>query len=119
MVIDDDIDLINLYTSSLKAAGLETVGVNQSAAAHEMALLVQPDLFIIDLMMPDVDGFEMCTMLRKNQLFRNTPILVVTALADANSKTTAMKAGASDYITKPFRMDELKERINKLLQDNQ
>jgi DNA-binding response OmpR family regulator len=116
MVVDDDEDFTNLYKTALAAAGYEATAVNQSTAAVEMAYLVRPDIFLIDLMMPELDGFQLCRLLRADPLFRNTPIIIVTALTDTDSRMVAMGAGANDYLTKPFQVDVLKARINALLE---
>jgi len=116
MVIDDDEDFTNLYKTALKAGGFDTTGVNQSTTAVEMAYLVQPDVFVIDIMMPEIDGFQLCRLLREDPHFRNTPIIIVTALTDEDSKLVAMGAGANEYLTKPFPVDMLKARINALLE---
>lgn len=115
MVIDDDEDFTHLYKTALDATGFEASVVNQSTVAIEMAYLVQPDIFVIDLMMPDIDGFQLCRMLRADTHFTRTPIIIVTALTDEDSKQIAIGAGANDYLTKPFHIDELKARINSLL----
>ena len=114
MVIDDDEDFTNLYKTSLRILGFDPTAVNQSTAAIEMAYLVQPDIFVIDLMMPELDGFQLCKLLRAESIFRHTPIIIVTALTDEDSKLVALGAGANDYLTKPFHIDELKSRINTL-----
>ena len=116
MVIDDDEDFTNLYKTSLRLSGFGATAVNQSTAAIEMAYLVQPDIFVIDLMMPELDGFQLCRLLRSDPLFKLTPIVIVTALTDEDSKMVAMGAGANTYLTKPFHIDELKSRINSLLE---
>jgi len=116
MVVDDDEDFTNLYKTALRAAGYDTSAVNQSTVVAEMAHLIQPDVFVIDLMMPDIDGFQLCRMLRADPLFKRTPIIIVTALTDTDSKFVAFGAGANDYLTKPFRVDDLKDRINALLE---
>lgn len=116
MVVDDDEDFTNLYKAALTAAGFDASTVNQSTAVVEMAYLIQPDIFVIDLMMPEIDGFQLCRMLRADQLFRRTPIIIVTALTDTDSRLVALGAGANDYLTKPFRVDDLKARINALLE---
>jgi DNA-binding response OmpR family regulator len=115
MVVDDDEDFTNLYKTALSAAGYDATAVNQSTAVIEMAYLVKPDAFVIDLMMPEIDGFQLCRMLRADQLFRRTPIIIVTALTDLDSKIVALGAGANDYLTKPFRLDDLKSSIDALL----
>lgn len=119
MVVDDDEDFTNLYKTALIAAGFEATAVNQSIAALEMAYLIKPDIFLIDLMMPELDGFQLCRLLRADPLFRNTPIIIVTALTDADSRMVAMGAGANDYLTKPFQVDVLKARINALLESRE
>ena len=116
MVVDDDEDFTKLYKTTLKAAGYDATTVNQSTAVIEMAYLIKPDIFVIDLMMPELDGFQLCRMLREDPNFKHTPIIIVTALTDTDSKLVAMGAGANDYLTKPFRVGELKSRINTLLE---
>jgi DNA-binding response OmpR family regulator len=116
MVVDDDEDFTNLYKTSLRLSGFDPTAVNQSTAAVEMAYLVRPDIFVIDLMMPELDGFQLCRLLRIDPLFKHTPIIIITALTDADSKMAAMSVGANDYLAKPFHIDELKSRINALLE---
>jgi DNA-binding response OmpR family regulator len=116
MVVDDDEDFTNLYKTALRAAGFDATAVNQSTAAVEMAYLVKPDIFVIDLMMPELDGFQLCRMLREDPLFKHTPIIIVTALTDTDSKMIALGAGANDYLAKPFQVEILKSRINELLE---
>jgi DNA-binding response OmpR family regulator len=82
----------------------------------ERAYAERPDVLILDLMMPAPDGFQLCRMLRADPNFKNTPIIIVTALTNLDSKLVAMGAGANDYLTKPFHIDELKTRINALLE---
>ena len=115
MVVDDDEDFTNLYKKTLIAAGFDASAVNRSSLALEMAYLVKPDVFVIDLMMPELDGFQLCRMIRADPVFQNTPIIIVTALTDMDSRMVAMGAGANDYLTKPFSVDVLKARINALL----
>jgi len=115
MVVDDDEEFTKLYTEYLKMVGFDAVALNHSSMALEMANSVKPDAFVLDLMMPDPDGFKLCRMLRANPNFKNTPIIIVTALTDLDSKLVAMGAGANDYLTKPFHIEELKSRLNVLL----
>ena len=96
--------------------GFEAICENQSSKAMDLANSTKPDLFILDLMMPEPDGFKLCRMLRENVNFVRTPIIIVTALNDEDSKMVAIGAGANDYLTKPFHIDELKSRIESLLE---
>jgi DNA-binding response OmpR family regulator len=115
MVVDDDKEFTTLYREFLTMVGFETVCENQSSKAMDLANAVKPDLFILDLMMPEPDGFKLCRMLRTNMNFVRTPIIIVTALNDEDSKVVALGAGANDYLTKPFHIDQLKLRIDLLL----
>jgi DNA-binding response OmpR family regulator len=116
MVVDDDKEFTTLYREFLTMVGFETVCENQSSKAMDLANAVRPDLFILDLMMPEPDGFKLCRMLRTNMNFVRTPIIIVTALNDEDSKVVALGAGANDYLTKPFHIDQLKLRIDLLLE---
>lgn len=116
MVVDDDKEFTTLYKEYLRMVGYETVVENQSSKAVDLANSTRPDLFILDLMMPEPDGFKLCRMLRTNFNFVRTPIIIITALNDEDSKVVALGAGANDYLTKPFHIDELKLRIDSLLQ---
>jgi DNA-binding response OmpR family regulator len=115
LIVDDDNLVTTLLEKLLSIDGFETKSLNESALAVETAREMKPDLFLIDLMMPQPDGFRLCRMLREIPEFSLTPIIIVTALDDGDSRAVAFGAGANDYITKPFHPDELTERINELL----
>lgn len=119
MVVDDDEDFTNLYKQTLEMAGFEAIVENQSSKAMEVAHTEKPDLFLLDLMMPAPDGFKLCRMIRADAKLKRTPIIIVTALTDLDSKLVAMGAGANDYLTKPFHINDLKLRINTLLERRQ
>ncbi len=116
MVVDDDEEFTTLYKEYLKMVGFDAISENRSSKAMELACAEKPDLFVLDLMMPEPTGFQLCRMLRADPIFKRTPIIIVTALTDLDSKLVAMGAGANDYITKPFHIDELKSRITALLE---
>jgi len=116
MVVDDDKEFTTLYREFLTMVGFEAICENHSSKAMELANSTKPDLFILDLMMPEPDGFKLCRMLRTNMNFARTPIIIVTALNNEDSKVVALGAGANDYLTKPFHIDELKARIELLLE---
>lgn len=117
MVVDDDKDATSLFEEVLKAEGYEPITLNESAKAVALAKTELPALFILDLMMPEPDGFKLCRMLRKEPEFRNIPIIIVTALNDTDSRIVAIGAGANDYLTKPFRLDELYTSIKEHLDE--
>jgi DNA-binding response OmpR family regulator len=117
MVVDDDEDFTTLYKQYLRRAGFDAVAENESSKVMEHAYAIKPDLILLDLMMPEPDGFQLCRMLRADPNFQRTPIIIVTALNDEDSKIVAIGAGANAYLTKPFHIDELKRRINLLLEE--
>lgn len=116
MVVDDNEEFTTLYKTYLNMAGYDAFAENKSSQALEQARANQPDLFILDLMMPEPDGFQLCRMLRSDTEFQVTPIIIVTALNDEDSRIVAFGAGANDYLTKPFHIEDLKLRIQLLLE---
>jgi sigma-B regulation protein RsbU (phosphoserine phosphatase) len=115
IVVDDERASTVLFEQVLQMNGHEVITVNESSKTIEIANSFHPDLFILDLMMPDPDGFKLCRMLRSNPKFRRKPILITTALNDTDSRLVAMGAGANDYLVKPFHIDELYTTIEKQL----
>lgn len=115
MIVDDDVDTTNILGSIMKSAGYEPVSVNDSTTAVEIAKAVRPDLFLLDLMMPVIDGFKLCRLLRAEPEFTRTPIIIITALADSDSKIVAYGAGATDYVTKPYLPKELLLKISGII----
>jgi DNA-binding response OmpR family regulator len=115
LIVDDDAQVTTLLDKILSLAGFDIVVVNDSSQAMATAAASKPDFFILDLMMPQPNGFEICRMIRSDELFKDTPILIITASDDYDSKAIAYAAGANDYITKPFDQDELPQRISSLL----
>jgi len=102
LIVDDDTAITELMKMLLKMEGHEPTIVNDSLEAMDVARSVKPDLITLDLMMPNLTGFELCALLRKDPEFANTPVIIISARDDAESKDKAHNAGASDYITKPF-----------------
>jgi len=115
LIVDDDVQATTLMNEVLTAYGYESTVVNDSSQAIEVANTINPDVFVLDLMMPAPDGFKLCRMLRADPNFKQTPILIVTALGDTDSRIVAIGAGANDYLAKPFGIDDLTARIQKLL----
>jgi DNA-binding response OmpR family regulator len=113
MIVDDDPQVTTLLGKLLTMEGYQIVAINDSSKAHETAIAARPDLFLLDLMMPDPDGFKLCRILRADSHFLFTPIIIVTALDDNDSRVVAFGAGANDYITKPFHASDLVERIKR------
>jgi DNA-binding response OmpR family regulator len=117
LMVDDDKLVTDLLEKLLKADGYQTVTINDSSRAVETAQTETPDLVLLDLMMPQPDGFRVCRMLREIPQFKKIPIIIVTALDDSDSRAVAFGAGANDYLTKPFHPDELSEKIVAALEE--
>lgn len=117
LIVDDDPQATTLLEMLLSPKGYETISVNESALAVRIAIETHPDLIILDLMMPEPDGFKVCRMLRADARFIFTPILIITALDDTDSRIVAYGAGADDYLIKPYDVDELTSIIKNLLQE--
>jgi DNA-binding response OmpR family regulator len=115
LIVDDDKQATDLLQKILSSEGYETTAVNDSSKAVQIADSIHPNLIILDLMMPDPDGFKVCRMLRQIPSFIFTPIIIVTALDDTDSRVVAFGAGADDYLTKPFHIGELSYRVKDLL----
>jgi len=117
LIVDDDPQATTLLEMLLSARGYSTLAVNESSIAVKTAIETRPDLIILDLMMPEPDGFKVCRMLRADARFIFTPILIITALDDTDSRIVAYGAGADDYLMKPYDVDELAMIIKNLLQE--
>ena len=115
LIVDDDVPATAMLYQVLATEGFEPVVVNDSSQAHRLARSIYPDLFVLDLMMPQPDGFKLCRILRADPIFEDTPILIITALDDGDSKLVAFGAGANDYITKPYNIKELAARVRSLV----
>ncbi len=115
MIVDDDLQAASLVERVVKMFGHQPVVVTKSRLAMETAHTVEPELFILDLMMPDINGFELCTLLRADPKFSNSPVIVVSALEDKDSKAKALSVGVNEYMSKPFDIVELGDKIGALL----
>jgi type IV pilus assembly protein PilB len=118
LVVDDQADMRRLVAHTLEHSGLPIVVsiATNGQEAVEAATDEPPDLIVLDVMMPEMDGFEVCEQLRKNVRTAFTPILMLTALDDAGSRARGFHAGTDDYISKPFARAELLARVRRLLE---
>lgn len=116
MIVEDDIQASTFLAEVLTAEGYVPIVVNESSNALSMANATLPDAFLLDLMMPEPDGFKLCRMLRNTPNFVSTPIIIVTALDDTDSRIVAFGAGANDYLVKPFHINDLASKLKALLE---
>jgi len=114
-VVDDEPDIVELVSHHLKKAGYKVKGFYNAEEFMSYLNKNKPDLIILDLMLPDFDGFELCKELRKNEKFNDVPIVMLTARSKVEEKVLGLEIGADDYITKPFSPKELVARVNAIL----
>lgn len=114
LIVDDDVTITNLMQMLVSMEGHQPTTVNDSTKAMEVADSFQPDLITLDLMMPGLTGFELCELLHNDPRFTNIPVIIVSAKDDPSSKEKAFQAGAREYITKPFSVDEFINKIKEL-----
>jgi two-component system KDP operon response regulator KdpE len=112
LVVDDESEILRAVQSGLRAQGYEVRAASNGEEGLRLATLSMPDLVILDLMMPGMDGLEVCRRLRA---WSDVPILVLSARTSERQKVTVLDEGADDYLTKPFGMDELTARIRAAL----
>jgi diguanylate cyclase (GGDEF)-like protein len=115
LVVDDDPDIARFVEVNLRSAGYDVSVAGDGEEALERAAEIRPDLVLLDVMMPRLDGFEVAQRLRKNPQTANTSIIMLTAKALSSDKVTGLQSGADDYIIKPFDPIELLARVKGTL----
>lgn len=108
LIVDDEKNIANILDFNLKKEGFNTLVANDGETAVDMAYNKNPDLILLDIMLPKLDGFSVCKKVRKDL---NTPIIMLTAKEDEVDKVLGLELGADDYMTKPFSPRELMARI--------
>src|SRR5262245_19685046 len=114
-VIEDDLDLFALLRYNLEKEGFQMVGANTGKGAVSLCTRERPDLVILDIMLPDCDGLDICRLLRSCRELNATTIVFLTARASETDRVLGLELGATDYIVKPFFMRELIARIKSHL----
>ncbi len=115
LIIDDDLDTLRLVGLMLQKQGYSIMAASSGAQGLQMAFESPPDLILLDVMMPGMDGYEVARQLRANGLTVNIPILMFTAKSQLDDKVTGFEAGADDYLTKPTHPSELQAHVKALL----
>ena len=115
LIVEDESDIADLISFNLKRNGLEPLIALDGISGVEMALEHQPDLMILDLMLPGRDGYEVIKELRRDPRTRSTPVLMLTARSQTEDRIRGLEAGADDYLTKPFSSKELMLRVQAIL----
>ena len=115
LVIDDNQSIHKLVVARLRPEGLEVIGEDDGERGIERAVSSQPDVILLDIGLPNVDGFEVCRRLKEHPSTRNIPIIFLTGTTDTESKVRGLDLGAVDYVTKPFDQVELRARVRAAL----
>jgi DNA-binding response OmpR family regulator len=114
-VVDDEPDIIHLVSIHLKKAGFSVEGFLNGTSLLKSLSVSLPDLIILDIMMPDFDGFEVTRMMKSDSMYSSIPIIMLTAKGQEVDKVTGLELGADDYLTKPFSPKELVARVKAVL----
>ena len=115
LVVDDEIYIVHILDFSLGMEGYEVLTALDGEQALEKARLEHPDLIVLDIMMPKLDGYETCKMLKSEAGTKDIPVILLSAKGRNVDQKIGFEVGADDYITKPFSPRKLVERINALL----
>ncbi len=115
VLVDDEPDILELMSLHLKKAGFRPEGFPDSKSFFRFLEKQLPDLVILDLMLPDADGLEVCRLLKKDERLAAIPVIMVTAKSDETDKILGLELGADDYVTKPFSAKELAARVRAVL----
>jgi len=119
LIVDDEPEAVELLEFNLKQAGFGVISAANGTEALKKARALAPTLIVLDLMLPEIDGLEVCKMLRRDPATAAIPIIMVTAKAAELDRILGLELGADDYVTKPFSPRELMLRIRKVLERGQ
>jgi DNA-binding response OmpR family regulator len=115
LVAEDEEDILDLVVFDLQDEGYDVLTARNGEDAIALALERHPDLILLDVAMPGLDGYEVTRRLRADESTRGTPVVLLTARAQVRDVIAGFEAGANDYVTKPFRPDELRTRLHAAL----
>lgn len=115
LVVDDEIYIVHILDFSLGMEGYEVLTALDGEQAYEKARAEKPDLIVLDIMMPKLDGYETCKLLKADEMTKHIPVILLSAKGRNVDQKVGFEVGADDYITKPFSPRKLVERINAIL----
>lgn len=115
LIVDDEEDLVETVRFPLEMEGYHVLVSYNGEDALNQARKENPDLILLDLMLPKLDGYKVCRLLKFDDRYKHIPILMLTAKTQEKDKTLGMETGANEYITKPFEMDDLIKKVKTYL----
>jgi len=115
LIVEDERDILNLISYNLRKAGYRTRGVTSGEEGMALLLEEQPDLVMLDLMLPGMDGFQVCREMKANKKLKDIPVIMLTAKTEDSDVVSGLEVGADDYITKPFSPKVVVARVRTVL----
>ena len=115
LIVDDEVDLVETVRFPLEMEGYHVLVSYNGEDALNQARKENPDLILLDLMLPKLDGYKVCRLLKFDDKYKHIPILMLTAKTQEKDKALGMETGANEYITKPFEMDDLLKKVKAYL----
>ncbi len=118
LVVDDESHIVKMVESRLQANGYEVISAADGDEGLKLARSESPDLIILDLMLPKLDGYKICRMLKFDEKYRHIPVIMFSARAQETDRKLGMETGADAYIVKPFKSEEMLAKIRELLRED-
>jgi DNA-binding response OmpR family regulator len=118
LVVDDDPEIVDAVGEALQDDGYLVETATDGAAALKRVLEAPPDLIVLDVRMPNLNGWEFCEIVRRQSHTRDVPVLFLTACSEVRDQITAMQVGGSDHLPKPFRLAALRDKVRSLTRES-
>jgi DNA-binding response OmpR family regulator len=115
LVVDDEVDILSMIKLRLKASGFEVITAENGTDGLRLAKELHPDLIVLDIMLPGIDGYQVCRLLKFDHNYKDIPIVMLTARSQEEDRLWGKKTGADYYLTKPFEFNDLLNKVNELL----
>ena len=119
LVVDDDIEIVQFLTISLEREGHEVIAGKNGKEAITLSQKYHPDLILMDIVMPEMDGLEACELIKRRETSKFIPVIFLTGKGSPDDKVKGLDLGADDYLTKPFKINELAARVRSMLRIKQ
>jgi len=117
LIVDDEKDIVESVQFSLEFEGFECLVAYDGEEALLKAKSENPDLILLDIMLPKINGYQVCRLLKSDEKYKHIPIIMLTAKAQESDKFWGMETGADDYMTKPFELEKLIQKIQGYLEE--
>ncbi len=115
LVVDDEVHIANILRLTLEHEGFEVHTANDGAEGLRLARELVPDLILLDLMLPSMDGYKVCRLLKFDEKYRHIKVVLVSAMGETQDRELGRQVGADHYLSKPFKPDELVAEVRRLL----